>query len=118
MKAIRIHEFGGAEKLRLEEIKKLQPKPDAAQWLVEKQQAMLLGADNFGIERFPSNNPDNFLPVHTYLLAERGVSMIEVMWLEELAKDQVYEFVFIAAPLKLRGATGSPLRPLAIPLSR
>jgi kynurenine formamidase len=44
--------------------------------------------------------------------------MIEVMWLEELAKDQVYEFVFIAAPLKLRGATGSPLRPLAIPLSR
>jgi kynurenine formamidase len=40
------------------------------------------------------------------------------MWLEELAKDQVYEFVFIAAPLKLRGATGSPLRPLAIPLKR
>jgi kynurenine formamidase len=87
---------------------------EAAQWLVEKQQAMLLGADNFGVERFPSNNPDNFLPVHTYLLAERGVSIIEVMWLEDLAKDQVYEFVFIAAPLKLRGATGSPLRPLAI----
>jgi kynurenine formamidase len=91
---------------------------EAAQWLVEKQQAMLLGADNFGVERFPSNNPDNFLPLHTYLLAERGVSMIEVMWLEELAKDQVYEFVFIAAPLKLRGATGSPLRPLAIPTQR
>ncbi len=70
----------------------------AAQWLVEGQQAMLLGADNFGVERFPSKNPDNFVPVHTYLFAERGVSIIEVMWLEDLAKDQVYEFVFIAAP--------------------
>jgi len=40
------------------------------------------------------------------------------MWLEDLAKDQVYEFAFLATPLKLRGATGSPLRPLAIPIQR
>ncbi len=91
---------------------------EAAQWLVEGQQAMLLGADNFGIEHFPSKTPDNFVPVHTYLFAERGVSVIEVMWLEDLAKDQVYEFVFIAASLKLQGATGAPLRPLAIPTQR
>jgi kynurenine formamidase len=89
---------------------------EAAKWLVEEQQAMLVGADNFGIESFPSRNPDNFVPVHTYLLAERGVSLLEVMWLEELAKDRVHEFLFIAAPLKFRGATGSPLRPLAIPI--
>jgi kynurenine formamidase len=89
---------------------------EAAQWLVEGQKAMLLGADNFGVESFPSKDPANFTPVHTYLLAERGVSMLEVVWLEELAKDQVYEFLFIASPLKLRGATGSPVRPLAIPI--
>jgi kynurenine formamidase len=56
--------------------------------------------------------------VHTYLFAERGVSVIEVMWLEDLARDQVYEFLFIATPLKLRGATGSPIRPMAIPAQR
>jgi kynurenine formamidase len=91
---------------------------EAAQWLVEGQQAMLLGADNFGVESFPSKNPDNFVPVHTYLLAERGVSLLEALWLEDLAKDQVYEFLFIASPLKLRGGTASPIRPLAIPIQR
>jgi kynurenine formamidase len=91
---------------------------EAAQWLVEVNQAMLLGGDNFGVESFPSTDPGNYVPVHTYLFAERGVSIIEVLWLEDLAKDQVYEFVFLAAPLKLRGATGSPLRPLAIPTQR
>jgi len=91
---------------------------EAAQWLVEGQQAMLLGADNFGVESFPSTNPKNFVPVHTYLFAERGVSLLEAMWLEDLAKDQVYEFLFIASPLKLRGGTGAPLRPLAIPIRK
>lgn len=89
---------------------------EAAQWLAEDQKAMLLGADNFGLESFPSNNPENFVPVHSYLLAEKGVSIMENVWLEDLAADEVYEFLFIAAPLKLRGATGSPIRPLAIPL--
>lgn len=89
---------------------------EAAQWLVDTRQAMLLGADNFGVESFPSTNPENFVPVHSYLFAEKGVSIIEVMWLEDLAKDRVYEFVFIASPLELRGATASPIRPIAIPL--
>jgi kynurenine formamidase len=91
---------------------------EAAQWLAEGQRAMLIGADNFGIEAFPSLDPANFVPVHTYLLAERGVSLVEALWLEDLAKDQVYEFVFFASPLKMRGATGSPLRPMAIPIQR
>jgi kynurenine formamidase len=89
---------------------------EAARWLVEGQQAMLLGADNFGVESFPSKDPENFVPVHTYLLAERGVSLLEAVWLEDLSKDAVYEFLFIASPLKLRGATGTPLRPIAIPI--
>lgn len=89
---------------------------DAAQWLAEEKQVMLLGADNFGLESFPSKRSDNFAPVHSYLLAEKGISFIEVMWLEDLSKDKVYEFVFITAPLKLTGATGSPVRPLAIPI--
>lgn len=89
---------------------------EAAQWLVDEQKAMLIGADNFGVEAFPSRNPKNFAPVHSYLLVEKGVSLLELVWLEDLARDRVYEFLFIASPLKLRGATGSPLRPVAIPI--
>lgn len=91
---------------------------EAAQWLAEEQKAMLVGSDNFGVEIIPSKDAANFAPVHAYLLAEQGVSIIEVMWLEGLAKDQVYEFVFLASPLKMRGATASPIRPLAIPVRR
>ncbi len=88
----------------------------AAKWLAEDQQIMLLGADNLGLEAFPSEEPGNWVPVHTYLLAQRGVSFIENLNLEELAADSVYEFAFIATPLKLKGASGAPLRPIAIPI--
>jgi kynurenine formamidase len=91
---------------------------EAARYLVEEQKAMMVGGDNLGVESSPFKERANVAPVHAYLLAERGVSMLEVLWLEELAKDQVYEFLFIASPLKMRGATASPLRPLAIPLQR
>ena len=42
---------------------------------------------------------------------------IEQLFLEDLSKDKHYEFAFIAASLKLKGASGSPLRPIAIPIS-
>ena len=90
---------------------------DAAKWLAEEQKAMVLGADNLGLESFPSTNPDNFAPVHSYLLAQKGISFIELLWLEDLARDDVHEFAFITSPLKLRGATGSPIRPIAVPVT-
>ncbi len=89
---------------------------DAAKWLVENKQAMLLGADNLSLEAFPSERTDNWVPVHTYLLAEKGVMFIEQMYLEELARDKVYEFAFIASSLKLRGASAAPMRPIALPV--
>jgi kynurenine formamidase len=45
---------------------------------------------------------------------ESGIHIIECLNLEELAADGVTEFLFIAAPMKIRGATGAPLRPLAV----
>lgn len=89
---------------------------DAAKWLVENQQVMLLGADNLSLEAFPSERTDNWVPVHTYLLAEKGVMFIEQMYLEELARDKVYEFAFISASLKFRGASAAPMRPIALPI--
>ncbi|WP_421765016.1 cyclase family protein [Ekhidna sp.] len=91
---------------------------DAVKWLIEDQGIMLLGADNLSFEAFPPERADNWVPVHTYLLAEKGVMFIEQMYLEELANDEVYEFAFIAASLKLKGASGSPMRPIALPISK
>ena len=54
------------------------------------------------------------MPVHVHLLVESGIHIIECLNLEQLAADQVYEFVFVAAPLKIRGGTGSPIRPFAL----
>jgi len=54
------------------------------------------------------------MPVHIHLLFEKGIHIIEALNLEQLAADRVYEFLFVAAPLKLRGGTGAPLRPIAL----
>jgi kynurenine formamidase len=89
---------------------------DAVKWLVEEQGIMLLGADNLSFEAFPPERSDNWVPVHTYLLAEKGVMFIEQIFLESLAQDKVYTFAFIGASMKLRGASGAPMRPLAIPI--
>ena len=54
------------------------------------------------------------LPAHRVLLVERGIYIIETLDLEELAADGVHEFLFVLSPLALFGATGSPVRPLAV----
>jgi kynurenine formamidase len=89
---------------------------DAARFLVEEGGAMVLGADNLSFEAFPSEVAGNYVPVHTYLLAQQGAFILELVDLEALANDKVYEFAFIGASLKLKGADGSPMRPIAIPL--
>lgn len=89
---------------------------EAIKWLVEEKGVMTLGADNLSVEVMPSGNGKNWLPGHTYLLAEKGVMFIELLYLEELSAAKVKDFLFIGLPLKLRGASGAPMRPIAIPL--
>ena len=91
---------------------------DAARFLVEEGGAMVVGADNLSFETFPPEAEGNYVPVHTYLLAQQGAPIMELVQLEELARDRVYEFAFIGASLKLRGGDAAPMRPLAIPLHR
>ena len=54
------------------------------------------------------------MPVHVHLLVERGIHIIECLNLEELAAARIYEFLFVALPLKIRGGTASPIRPVAV----
>ena len=91
---------------------------EAARFLVEESGAMIVGADNLSLEAFPSELETDYVPVHTYLLAEQGTPIIELAYLEDLSRDKVYEFAFIGGSLKLRGADAAPIRPIAIPLRR
>lgn len=91
------------------------PGPDesAARWLAQRK-VRVTGADTIAYEWLAAGAGHSRLPVHTILLIEHGIHIVEVMALEELARERVYEFLFLLVPLKLVGATGSPVRPLAI----
>ena len=62
----------------------------------------------------PAEDPEQFLPVHGYLLVERGIHILENINTAELAADQVYEFMFVLAAPKLKGAVQTPVHPIAI----
>jgi kynurenine formamidase len=83
-----------------------------------KRGAVTIGSDTFTLEQTPSADPENWQVVHTYLLAEAGIPIMEIVNLEEVASEKVYTFVFFGACIKLRGATGSPMRPVAMPLRK
>jgi kynurenine formamidase len=88
-----------------------------AEWLADRQVAAV-GADTLALEHRPPGPGPAGLPVHRLLLHEHGIHLIEVMALEKLsetlASAGTAEFLFIGAPLNVVGATGAPLRPLAV----
>ncbi|HYK86890.1 MAG TPA: cyclase family protein [Ktedonobacteraceae bacterium] len=88
---------------------------DASSWLAEKG-IKAVGADNVAWDEVGMVDPELqvTLPGHVILLVRNGIYILENLFLEDLARDQHYEFTFICLPLKLRGATGSPVRPIAI----
>ncbi|WP_406349303.1 cyclase family protein [Streptomyces sp. NBC_00144] len=88
---------------------------EAARYLCEEAGAMVIGSDNDSVEVSPWPE-GTYLPVHSYLFATAGAPIIESLWLEDLARDGVSEVAFIGGPLKMHGATGAPMRPLAVPL--
>lgn len=93
-----------------------EPGPDASctGWLKERN-IVAIGADNAGVESMVVKNRSPLSPrLHITALRDLGVYLIEHIDLEELARDQVYEFLFVGAPLRLPKATGSPMTPLAI----
>ncbi|HJT57338.1 MAG TPA: cyclase family protein [Ktedonobacteraceae bacterium] len=87
----------------------------ASSWLAGRG-VRAVGADNVAWDELGVVDPDLqiTLPGHLILLVRHGIYIIENLFLEELAREQCYEFTFICLPLKLRGATGSPVRPIAM----
>ena len=86
-----------------------------SRWLIERK-VRAVGADNMAFDVMGPADPELkvTLPGHILLLVRAGIPIIENLNLEELAAAKVYEFLFVCLPLKMRGATGSPVRPIAI----
>lgn len=85
------------------------PNEEAARWLSAKG-IWAGGSDTVAFEFVPARN----MPVHIHFLVESGIHIVEALDLEGLAKAKRYELAFVAAPLKIVGGTGAPVRPLAL----
>lgn len=85
------------------------PGIEAARWLSARG-IFATGSDTLAYESAPTKD----FPVHVHLLVESGIHIIEALNLEELAASGAREFLFVGAPLKITGGTGSPMRPFAL----
>jgi kynurenine formamidase len=86
---------------------------DLAKWLGEKD-VSVTGADTPSTEVSPSEREGVRLPVHQYLITKCGIRLLDNLKLDELAAAGVFEFLFVCAPLRIKGATASPVTPLAV----
>ena len=84
---------------------------EVARWAVEKK-ASMVGADSCCVTIQPPTRPELGNVHHELLFG--GVMMLENMDLRELARDGVYEFLYLNLTERIRGATGSPVRPIAV----
>ncbi len=85
----------------------------AAEWLA-RQNPMLIGGDTPPVEVSPNPDPQLSLPIHQIMLVVHGIHLLENLKLDELAAKRVYEFAIIVEPMKIQGATGSTVAPIAI----
>ncbi|MCH8887788.1 MAG: cyclase family protein [SAR324 cluster bacterium] len=87
---------------------------EAARWLTG-QDVVAIGCDNMAVEVMPNpQHPKVIFPVHLHTLVEAGVYLVENMMLSQLAREGVTAFCLILLPVKFKGATGCPVRPVAM----
>jgi kynurenine formamidase len=88
-----------------------------ASWLHDHEVAAV-AADNLMVENPVSAVDGAILPMHMLCLRDMGLMLGEYWDLNGLAADcaadGVYEFQLIAPPLRVTGAVGSPVNPIAI----
>lgn len=86
---------------------------DGAHWLTDRR-VSAVGADNWALEVLPSEDPELPFVVHQHLLSETGTYIVENLRTAELAATGRAAFLFLMAPLKIAGLTGSPVSPVAV----
>ena len=95
----------------------IRAKVETAEWIYEKEIAAIC-TDTWGCEVRPNETKDAQQPWHWVVIPMIGITMGEIFYLRDLAKDcnedKVYEFFFCAPPLPITKAVGSPINPMAI----
>lgn len=88
-----------------------------AQWLRDRDVAAV-AMDNYGLDVVPPEHEGLMYPLHMLLIRDMGVTIGELFDLGALARacaaDGRYEFLLVAPALKVPGAAGSPLNPIAL----
>jgi kynurenine formamidase len=88
-----------------------------ADW-IHQHRIAAVATDTWGMEVRPNEIAGSFQPLHQVAIPNMGLTIGEIFFLDDLAedcaRDGVYEFFFVAAPLPITGAVGSPINPLAI----
>lgn len=86
---------------------------DGASYLADLG-VVAVGADNHSLEHIPFADPKRPYEVHQTMLPRNGVYIMEFVKTEELARDRVYEFMFVLSPPRLDGTVQSIVNPVAI----
>ncbi|MEV7389105.1 cyclase family protein [Streptomyces sp. NPDC091215] len=90
---------------------------DSLEFLHERDVAAV-AFDNWAFEAWPSPVPGGIIPVHQVAIRDMGLTVGEMFDFEELAADceddGVWEFLFSGVGLKITGAVGSPVTPMAV----
>jgi len=89
------------------------PGADAARWLAARR-PRVVGGETIAFEHIAAGRGHATLPVHRIMLVESGINIVETMRLAGLLDSGVREFLLILNPLPIVGATGAPVRPLAV----
>lgn len=91
--------------------------PELIQWFHEME-IPSFSTDTIANEQTRSSVTGIALPLHGALLRNLGIAFNEIAWVEDLARDCAedgqYDFLFVGAPLKIIGGTGSPVNPTVI----
>jgi kynurenine formamidase len=90
--------------------------PACAMFLAERRVAAL-GSDG-NSDTAPSTTEGVDFPIHALALNAMGVHLLDYLDFEDLVtacdRAERWEFLFVGAPLRIAGGTGSPLNPVAI----
>lgn len=84
-----------------------------AHWLAERG-VRAAGSDTTAFEHIPPGRGHSIMPVHRIMLVDNGIYIFENMHFGGLVERSWSEFTFVMTPLRIVGATGSPVRPLAL----
>lgn len=86
----------------------------ACEYLAERK-IILTGGDTSSTDAQPVGEQEGYaVPCHTEMQTRRGIWNLENLDFTPLLQDGVYEFLFVWAPLRIVGATGSPGNPVAL----